>query len=164
LCLLSPEAILLHRSETDSLRGFADARFLADPDAILEEPCDVLIPSALEHQITADNAPRLQAKVIVEAANGPVGPGADAILREAGVVVLPDIWDQSAAKRRLFLALGEGPRKVARPCAVRSGDESASQLESRRKRRDQKNFASDDRGFQERFLLCAQGNSLILRQ
>ncbi len=89
---LDVEAVLLHRAETGSLRGFPDARYLANPDAILEEPCDVLIPSALEHQITAENAPKLQAKVIVEAANGPVDPQADAILREAGAVVLPDIY------------------------------------------------------------------------
>ncbi len=89
---LDVEAILLHRSETGSLRGFPDARYLANPDAILEEPCDVLIPSALEHQITAANATKIQAKVIVEAANGPVDPDADAILREAGTVVLPDIY------------------------------------------------------------------------
>jgi len=89
---LDVEAVLLHRAETGSLRGFPDARYLANPDAILEEPCDVLIPSALEHQITAENAPKLQAKVIVEAANGPVDPQADAILREAGTVVLPDIY------------------------------------------------------------------------
>ncbi len=89
---LDVEAVLLHRAETGALRGFPDARYLANPDAILEEPCDVLIPSALEHQITAENAPKLQAKVIVEAANGPVDPQADAILREAGTVVLPDIY------------------------------------------------------------------------
>ncbi len=89
---LDVEAVLLHRAETGSLRGFPEARYLANPDAILEEPCDVLIPSALEHQITAENAPKLQAKVIVEAANGPVDPQADAILREAGTVVLPDIY------------------------------------------------------------------------
>jgi glutamate dehydrogenase (NAD(P)+) len=89
---LDVEAVLLHRSETGSLRGFPDARYLANPDALLEEPCDVLIPSALEHQITAENAPKLQAKVIVEAANGPVDPKADAILRESGTVVLPDIY------------------------------------------------------------------------
>ena len=89
---LDVEAVLLHRNETGSLRGFPDARFIADPDLILEEPCDVLIPSALEHQITAENATKLQAKVIVEAANGPVDPEADAILREAGVAVLPDIY------------------------------------------------------------------------
>ena len=89
---LDIEAVLLHRSETGSLKGFPGARHLPNPDAILEEPCDVLIPSALEHQITAENAPRLQAKVIVEAANGPVDPEADAILREAGTIVLPDIY------------------------------------------------------------------------
>ena len=89
---LDVEAVLLHRSDTGSLRGFPEARYLADPDAILEEACDVLIPSALEHQITAENAPRLQAKVIVEAANGPVDPEADAILREIGTVVVPDVY------------------------------------------------------------------------
>ncbi|UCH29980.1 MAG: Glu/Leu/Phe/Val dehydrogenase, partial [Myxococcales bacterium] len=89
---LDVEAVLLHRSENGSLRGFPGARFLADPDLILEEACDVLIPSALEHQITAGNAHKLAAKVIVEAANGPVDPEADAILREAGRVVLPDIY------------------------------------------------------------------------
>ena len=89
---LDVEAVLLHRAETGSLRAFEGARFLADPDAILEEACDVLIPSALEHQITARNASRLQAKVIVEAANGPVDPQADQILREAGTMVIPDIY------------------------------------------------------------------------
>ena len=54
---LDVESVLLHRSETGSLRGFPGARFLADPNVIVEEPCDVLIPSALEHQITAENAP-----------------------------------------------------------------------------------------------------------
>jgi glutamate dehydrogenase (NAD(P)+) len=89
---LDVRAVLQHRKETGSLRGFSGARFSANPDAILAEPCDVLIPAALEHQITAENAPRLRAKVIVEAANGPVTPEADAILREAGAAVVPDIY------------------------------------------------------------------------
>lgn len=89
---LDVEAVLRHRAEAGSLRGFADAQFFASPDAILEQPCDVLIPAALEHQITADNAERLQAKVIVEAANGPVTPEADSILRGRGSVILPDIY------------------------------------------------------------------------
>jgi len=89
---LDVEAVLLHRSETGSLRGFPGARYLAEPDLVLEEACDVLIPCALEHQITAENAARLQAKVIVEGANGPVDPQADGILRETGVAILPDIF------------------------------------------------------------------------
>jgi glutamate dehydrogenase (NAD(P)+) len=89
---LDVESVLLHRSETGSLRGFRDARFFADPDLIVEEHCDILIPSALEHQITAENAPRIKAKVIVEAANGPVDAEADEILRQMGCLVLPDIY------------------------------------------------------------------------
>ena len=89
---LDVEAVLRHRTETGSLRGFPEARYLADPDAILEEACDVLIPSALEHQITKENALRIKAKIIVEAANGPVDPEADNLLRDAGCVVLPDIY------------------------------------------------------------------------
>jgi glutamate dehydrogenase/leucine dehydrogenase len=89
---LDVKAVLLHRAETGSLRAFEGARFLVDPDAVLEEACDVLVPSALEHQITVENAARLQANVIVEAANGPVDPEADEVLREAGVMVVPDIY------------------------------------------------------------------------
>ncbi len=89
---LDVEAVVRHRMETGSLRGFPGARYLANPDAILEEACDVLIPSALEHQITIENASKLKAKVIVEAANGPVSPEADASLREAGCVIVPDIY------------------------------------------------------------------------
>jgi glutamate dehydrogenase (NAD(P)+) len=89
---LDVDAVSLHRAETGSLRGFPQARFFADPDAILEEPCDVLIPSALQYQITMRNASRLKAKVIVEAANGPIDPEADGLLRESGTIVLPDIY------------------------------------------------------------------------
>ncbi len=89
---LDVEAVLQHRTETGSLRGFSDARYFADPDAVVEQPCDVLIPAALEHQITADNAPRIQAKIIVEAANGPVTPEADELLRNQGVTIIPDIY------------------------------------------------------------------------
>jgi glutamate dehydrogenase (NAD(P)+) len=60
-------------------------------DELLELPCDVLIPAALENQITAANAGRIQAGVIVEGANGPTTPDADAILRERGALIVPDI-------------------------------------------------------------------------
>jgi glutamate dehydrogenase (NAD(P)+) len=89
---LDVESVLRHRNDAGSLRGFADAQFFADPDALLEQPCDVLIPAALEHQITAGNAERLKAKIIVEAANGPVTPEADSILRNRGTTIIPDIY------------------------------------------------------------------------
>ncbi|HVW17731.1 MAG TPA: Glu/Leu/Phe/Val dehydrogenase [Solirubrobacteraceae bacterium] len=58
---------------------------------VLEVPCDVLVPAALERQITAENADRLRTRLIVEAANGPTTPEADAILAERGVLVVPDV-------------------------------------------------------------------------
>jgi glutamate dehydrogenase (NAD(P)+) len=58
----------------------------------LELECDILIPAALEAQITVDNAPRVKARMVAEAANGPVTADADAILRERGICVVPDIY------------------------------------------------------------------------
>jgi glutamate dehydrogenase (NAD(P)+) len=58
---------------------------------VLEAPCDILIPAALERQIDAESAPRVQCEVVVEAANGPTTPEADAILAERGITVVPDV-------------------------------------------------------------------------
>jgi glutamate dehydrogenase (NAD(P)+) len=60
-------------------------------DELLTSAVDVLIPSALEHQIRADNAPHVRARMIVEGANGPTTREADAILSDMGVIVVPDI-------------------------------------------------------------------------
>jgi glutamate dehydrogenase (NAD(P)+) len=62
-----------------------------DGKQLLEMPCDILIPAALEGQLTHTNARRIQAKLIVEAANGPTTTEADAIFRERGIPVVPDI-------------------------------------------------------------------------
>ncbi len=89
---LEIEAVHRYKLEHKSAEGFPGARFLKDSGAALEMECDILIPAALENQITAANAARIQAKLIVEAANGPVSFDADAILRERGITVLPDIY------------------------------------------------------------------------
>lgn len=79
------------RQETGSLLNFPGAKNV-DRAEVLEYPCDILIPAALENQITADNAPRIQAHIVAEAANGPVDQAGDEILRERGILVLPDLF------------------------------------------------------------------------
>ena len=72
--------------------GYPDALHHADGACVLEEDCDILIPAALEGVINLANAARIKAKVILEAANGPVTAGADEILRDRGVVIIPDLY------------------------------------------------------------------------
>ncbi|KYD29368.1 NAD-specific glutamate dehydrogenase [Parageobacillus toebii] len=67
------------------------AEYQIDPSALLELKVDILIPAALENAITSKNADRVQAKIIAEAANGPISPEADRILTEKGIIVIPDI-------------------------------------------------------------------------
>jgi glutamate dehydrogenase (NAD(P)+) len=86
------EAIVKHRQETGSLKGFPGGEFIADRMAILEYPCDILVPAALEGQITTANADRIQAKMIAEAANGPVESDAEKILLARNILILPDLF------------------------------------------------------------------------
>ena len=87
---LSPGDLAAHKAEAGTVAGFEGG----DPislDQLLELECDVIIPAAIEGVITSHNAPRLQTRIVVEAANGPTTPGADEILHERGVQVVPDI-------------------------------------------------------------------------
>ncbi|MGI9096946.1 MAG: Glu/Leu/Phe/Val family dehydrogenase [Solirubrobacteraceae bacterium] len=77
-------------AERGVLSGYPDAREVGPTD-VLEVPCEILIPAALERQITEDNADRLQCELVIEAANGPTTPEAEAILRERGILVVPDV-------------------------------------------------------------------------
>lgn len=80
-----------HVARHGTVVGFAEAEPW-DPAGLLEQPCDILAPCALDRVITADNAPRLRCKILAEGANGPTTPEADAILAERGdVFVIPDI-------------------------------------------------------------------------
>ena len=74
------------------VKGFEGGSYTSDGASVLEAECDILIPAALEGVINRDNVNRVQARLIVEAANGPVTAGADAILRERGVVIIPDMY------------------------------------------------------------------------
>lgn len=84
-------ALRLHHAKTGSILGFQGSSTVEDSNSVLELPCDVLVPAALEAQITSANASRIKAKVIAEAANGPVTPPGEAILEGKGVIILPDL-------------------------------------------------------------------------
>lgn len=75
-----------------TIKGYPSATYVEDGGPILEKECDILIPAALEGVINLTNAARISAKLIIEAANGPVTFGADEILRKKGVVIIPDMY------------------------------------------------------------------------
>ena len=77
-------------ADNGTLDGYPDAKQIGPAD-VLELPCEIVIPAARERQITDENAPRLQCQVVVEAANGPMTPEAETILRERGILVVPDV-------------------------------------------------------------------------
>ncbi|EFH90849.1 Glu/Leu/Phe/Val family dehydrogenase [Ktedonobacter racemifer] len=83
-------AAMRHSRRNGSLKGYAEADAVSNTE-LLELPCDILIPAALENQLTERNAPRIKARLIVEAANGPTTNEADAILNDMGVTLIPDI-------------------------------------------------------------------------
>ena len=89
---LDLESVVRHRKETTRITGFPGARDLPSSAAALELDCDVLVPAALENVITRDNAERIRARCVAEAANGPTTSDADEILRSRGVLVIPDIY------------------------------------------------------------------------
>ncbi|MEM7483034.1 MAG: Glu/Leu/Phe/Val dehydrogenase [Acidobacteriota bacterium] len=89
---LDVDDVIRHRRETGSILGYSGASDLARSTDALELDCEILVPAALEGVITENNAPRLQAKIVAEAANGPVTAGADDQLRQRGVLILPDIY------------------------------------------------------------------------
>jgi glutamate dehydrogenase (NAD(P)+) len=86
------EALMAFRKETGSIMGFPGSTALPSREAALEIDCDILVPAALENQIKAENAPRVKAKIIGEAANGPVTPAAEEIMLERGAIIIPDMY------------------------------------------------------------------------
>jgi glutamate dehydrogenase (NAD(P)+) len=89
---LDEDAVVEYRARTKSILGFPGATSILRSADALTLDCDVLIPAALENQLTADNAPKIQAKIILEGANGPTMPAADETFRRRGTLVVPDIY------------------------------------------------------------------------
>ena len=89
---LDIEAVLAHLRATGGVRNCPVGRFEPVGAELLEADCDILIPAAMEGVINLDNAARIRAPLIIEAANGPVTAGADEILRRKGIVIIPDLY------------------------------------------------------------------------
>ncbi len=87
---LDPAKVDAFKRETGRVQGLPGADRITNAE-LVELDCDVLIPAALENQIGSENAPRIKAKIVAEAANGPTSPEADRILHDRGVTVIPDI-------------------------------------------------------------------------
>jgi len=91
---LDPIKVLEYKNETGSVIGYKDSTNMTNEE-LLELKCDILVPSALENQITVTNAGKIKAKIVAEGANGPTTPEADEILYRNGVFVIPDILANS---------------------------------------------------------------------
>jgi glutamate dehydrogenase (NAD(P)+) len=89
---LDVDAVFKHRKASGSILNFPGAKNITDPISMLEMECDILIPAALENQITKDNAPNIKAKVIAEGANGPVTKNAEVILNQRKIMIIPDLY------------------------------------------------------------------------
>ncbi|MFM1929810.1 MAG: hypothetical protein RL387_1138 [Bacteroidota bacterium] len=89
---LNEEAVFQHRKATGSILNFPGATNIEKSSDALELECDILIPAALENVIDGNNAPKIKAKIIGEAANGPLTPEADEIFAKRGILVIPDMY------------------------------------------------------------------------
>ena len=87
---LNVEELLAFKLKTHSVEGFPSTEAISS-EALIELQCDILIPAALENQITMQNAERVKARIVAEAANGPTTPDADLLLHNRGIMVIPDV-------------------------------------------------------------------------
>lgn len=86
------EKLKKYQIENKTIRDYPDAKFISKSNSILEYECDILIPAALENQITIENAHKIKAKIIGEGANGPLTPEAEEILIKRGCLIIPDLY------------------------------------------------------------------------
>ncbi|GAX63053.1 glutamate dehydrogenase (NAD(P)(+)) [Candidatus Scalindua japonica] len=89
---LDVEKVESYRNENGSILNFAGAATIKNPADALELECDILVPAALENQITSENVHHIKARIIAEAANGPVTPAAHDILKKRGALIIPDTY------------------------------------------------------------------------
>jgi glutamate dehydrogenase (NAD(P)+) len=86
------EDLKMYQQENNTIRDYPKAKFIKQSNLLMEYECDILVPAALENQITVENAPRIKAKIIGEGANGPVTPDAEQILMKNGALIIADLF------------------------------------------------------------------------
>jgi glutamate dehydrogenase/leucine dehydrogenase len=91
---INPQKVFEHKRKTGSVIGYTGSKQITNQE-LLEIDCDILVPAALENQLTRKNAPNVKAQIVAEAANGPTTPEANRILHEKGVFIIPDILANS---------------------------------------------------------------------
>lgn len=89
---LDIEALKLHQTKKGTLEGFGNSTFIKNGNDLLTYDCDILVPAALENQITLNNAKDVKAKIIGEAANGPITRDAEKVLLEKNIMIIPDMY------------------------------------------------------------------------
>ncbi len=89
---LDIEELLHLKQGSGAITNYSKGKTIENAHELLEYECDILVPAALENQITTENAPRIKAKIVAEAANGPVTKDAEAILLEKNIMILPDLY------------------------------------------------------------------------
>ncbi|MEX0966840.1 MAG: Glu/Leu/Phe/Val dehydrogenase [Bacteroidia bacterium] len=89
---LDPDEVIEHRNKSGSIMDFPGAVNVPHSSELLETECDILIPAAIENVLHEGNAPRVKARILAEAANGPTTVEAQKILRDKGVLIIPDIY------------------------------------------------------------------------
>ncbi|XDB00264.1 Glu/Leu/Phe/Val dehydrogenase [Sulfitobacter sp. LCG007] len=146
------------------ISGYSDLHHVADGASVLEEPCDILVPAALEGVINLHNAERIKAPLIIEAANGPVTAGADQILREKGTILIPDMYANAGGVTVSYFEWVKNLSHIRFGRMQRRQEESRHQLlidELERLSRDKDLGWSLSPGFKERYLRGAGELELV---
>ena len=113
---LDPVQVYQHRLNSGSITGYAGADTVRQPREALTIDCDILVPAALENQLTAENAGEIKARIVLEGANGPTTPEADAIFQERGAPGDPGRLRERGRRHRLLLRVAQEPvARAVRP-------------------------------------------------
>lgn len=146
------------------LAGYPNATHVEDGTAVLEEPCDILIPAAMEGVINLSNAERIKAPLIIEAANGPITFGADEILRRKGCVIVPDMYANAGGVTVSYFEWVKNLSHIRFGRMQRRAEEARSRLlveELERLSSDQGLGWSLAEGFKEKFLQGSDELALV---